>query len=90
MNLMKVPYKPKCAYVISNELGRLFQGIGVINKTNTLFKFFGIKSPKIGRSPTFIAFNLIPQKKEMKIVQITVGCDRISYNKDHYPSQYKT
>ena len=72
----------------SNEFGRLAQGNGRVDGTNTIFFIPISKIPK-GRSATYGRFvtDIKPNKEETHRVRLTVGGDRIDYPGDlHTPT----
>ena len=74
----------------SNEMGRLFQGIGRntegtgqrVEGTNTLFVFHYDGTPSKRRKDTtytLVVYDVCPQKEDPNPTQITIGGNRICY-----------
>jgi hypothetical protein len=68
---------------LSNELGRIFQGIRDVAGTNTAF-FTDLKSIPKDRSITYgkLVCDFKPNKTEKHRVRLTVGGDRLDYSGD--------
>ena len=78
---MKCPEKLKWSKGISNEIGRLFQGIGDIQGTNNCF-FVQRHKVTQGAKVTYsyIVYDTCPQKKETHLVQLTVGGYKLNFD----------
>ena len=79
---MKELEKPKWTRAIANEIGCLIQGIRYIKGTDTCFF---IRKHKVSQNRN-ITYNCIicdirPQKQETHIVQLTVGGNKLYYNR---------
>jgi hypothetical protein len=83
-DLMKDPdLGPSFEIGLSNELGRIYQGIRDIAGTDTAF-FIDLKSIPKNRKITYgkLVCNFKPNKNENHGVRLTVGGDRLDYSGD--------
>ena len=78
---MKGQYKRKWKKVVDNDIGRLYQGIRYIESTYTGFfihRYEVTQDSKVDYS--CIVCGIIPQKKEIQRVRLTVGGKELTYD----------
>ena len=80
-HLIKPPEKPKWSKGMSNGIGRIFQGLGDTQGTNTCFFIHRHEVPPDAKVTYLrIVCNIWPQKKEAHRVRLTVGREKITFD----------
>ena len=81
LHLIKIPDKLKWSKFIPNDIGRLFQVLGKIQVTNTCFFTHRYQIPQGSKvTCSHILCDIFPQKKETRIVKLTVGVYKLTFD----------